>query len=54
MSQKVKVAFFCTKEKVSYKVGDTYNGTRKDLGAFLEPKKTEKKERKPRTKKAEK
>ena len=52
--RKVKSDFFCIKTKVSYKEGDVYNGDRTDLDHVLEPVKKEKKERKPRTKKAEK
>ena len=52
--RKVKSDFFCIKTKVSYKAGDVYNGDRTDLDHVLEPVKKEKKERKPRTKKAEK
>jgi len=37
---KVVHTFFCTVEKKTYKVGDTYTGKRKDIGSFLEaPKK---------------
>ena len=35
---KVKISFYCIKEKKSYNVGDKYTGKRKDLGAFLENK----------------
>ena len=37
MSRKVTKGFFCTKEKVSYNVGDNYKGKRTDLDAYLEP-----------------
>ena len=36
--RKVKIAFFCIKERKNYKVGDKYTGKRKDIEAFLEPK----------------
>ncbi len=34
---KVKIRFYCTKEKKEYKVGDEYTGKRKDLGKLLVP-----------------
>ena len=37
MSRKVTKVFFCTKEKVSYNVGDNYKGKRTDLESYLEP-----------------
>ncbi len=40
---KVKKEFYCIQEKKSYKEGDTYTGKRKDLGAFLETGKKNKK-----------
>ena len=41
---KVVNAFFCRLEKKSYKVGDTYTGTRKDLfPVYLEKVKKENK-----------
>ena len=33
---KVKIGFYCTKEKKTYKAGDTYTGNRKDLSSFME------------------
>ena len=39
---KVSKEFYCIQEKKSYKQGDEYTGKRKDLGAFLEKKKTTK------------
>ena len=50
----VKLDFYCMETGVSYKKGDKYEGKRTDLEHLLEPVKTEKKERKPRRKKAEK
>lgn len=35
---KVIKDFFCIETKVSYKVGDEYNGSRTDLGHVLEQK----------------
>ncbi len=36
---KVIKPFYCVQSKLSYKVGDEYKGTRKDLGDYLEAKK---------------
>lgn len=36
---KVIKPFYCIQSKVSYKVGDEYKGTRKDIGHLLEAKK---------------
>ena len=33
---KVKKQFYCIQTKINYNVGDEYNGTRTDLGSFLE------------------
>ena len=50
---KVLNAFYCTKEKKSYKVGDDYTGKRKELfGLYVQA--PEKKEAKPKTSKKEK
>lgn len=49
---KVIKEFYCTQENKRYLVGSTYTGERKDLSEYL--KATEKKEIKPRKKKAEK
>jgi hypothetical protein len=40
---KVIKDFFCIQTKTTYKVGDEYNGKRKDLKGFLEVKKQNKK-----------
>lgn len=37
---KVKIDFFCIKEKKAYKKGDEYKGKRKDLANFLEANKS--------------
>ncbi len=46
---KVKIRFYCTKEKKEYKVGDEYTGKRKDLGKLLDAPKKEDKQH-PKTK----
>ena len=43
---KVKIGFYCTKEKKTYKAGENYTGKRKDIKQLLEDKKH------PKTKKA--
>jgi hypothetical protein len=50
---KVLIAFYCTKEKKAYKLGDEYTGNRKELfGLYV--KGQEKKEAKPKANKKEK
>jgi hypothetical protein len=41
---KVKIPFYCTKEKKSYKAGKEYKGKRTDLKHLMEGFKEEKKE----------
>lgn len=50
---KVKIGFYCTQEKKSYKPGDEYKGKRKDLSSFMEKvvKKTRNKNAAPKTNK---
>lgn len=44
---KVLKGFYCSQEKKTYSIGDTYTGKRKDLGDRLEaPKKKATKEKK--------
>jgi len=40
---KVKIGFYCTKEKKAYKVGAEYKGKRTDLKHLLEAPKAKKK-----------
>lgn len=41
---KVKIAFYCIKEKKSYKVGKEYKGKRTDLNHLMEGFKEDKKD----------
>jgi len=43
---KVIKNFFCTKEWKAYKIGDDYNGKRKDLKGFVEYPKSKRKSKK--------
>lgn len=43
---KVIKPFYCSQEKKSYEVGNTYTGTRKDISEYLEEIKEESKPKK--------